>query len=404
MNFFALDNDLYKFTMQQAVLHNYPDAWVKYRYKIRNPKILANMKNLDKFYELVSKRISLFGNTRFTSPELDYMLTIPFMKKDYIDFLEDFTFKTRYIHITQNTKTGFDLYIEGPWVQTILFEVPLLYIISETYSELVTEGLGEIGKMLQTEQIGLQALEKQLPAIGFNDLDIKISDFGTRRRFTQRYHEKVIQFLIEKLKKSFVGTSNVYFAMKYGVKPIGTMAHEWLQAHQALYRVSDSQKAALEAWSKEYRGNLGIALSDVVGFDAFLRDFDPYFAKLFDGCRHDSGDPYEWGHKLIKHYMDLKIDPKTKSAVFSDGLTIAKALELHQHFKRDIKTAFGIGTALSNIASIQPPQIVIKMVECNGKAVAKVSDSEGKGMCEDESYLKYLKHVFYLDKPKWVPL
>ena len=402
MNFFALDNDLYKFTMQQAVLHNYPDAIVKYRYKIRNPEILCNIKNLQNFYANVSKRISLFSSTRFVPSELDYLSTIPFMKSDYIDFLEDFTFKTRYVHLTPNTKTGFDLFIEGPWVQTILFEVPLLYIISQTYSEMAVESVA------MAEKAGRQALRESIPKIGFNDLDFKISDFGTRRRFTQRYHEWVIHHLMEKLKKSFFGTSNVYFAMKYGLKAIGTMAHEWLQAHQALFRVSDSQTAALEAWSKEYRGDLGIALSDVVGFDAFLRDFDPYFAKLFDGCRHDSGDPYEWGMKLIRHYMSLKIDPKTKAAIFSDGLTMAEALQIHQYFKGQINTGFGIGTSISNItAAIQPPQIVIKMVECNGKPVAKISDSSGKGMCEDSNYLDYLKHVFHIPavyaKPKWIP-
>jgi nicotinate phosphoribosyltransferase len=401
MEFRATDNDLYKFTMQQAVLHHYPDSWVKYRFKWRNAKqCLPNIPDHDRFFHDINQRISLFCETRFTPTELDYLSSIRFMKPDYIDFLEDFTFKHRYIRLFPDKDDLFGLSVEGPWPQTILFEVPLLYIISETYSEHIIRDVydEDVGAMYKSEQKGIQDLIKSIPPIGFEDLDFRMTDFGTRRRFSRRYHEMALRNLSDALKNSFAGTSNVYFAMKYGWKAFGTMAHEWLQAHQALYRVSDSQKMALETWAKEYRGDLGIALSDVVGFDAFLRDFDPYFAKLFDGCRHDSGDPYEWSEKLISHYAKFGIDPKTKSAVYSDGLDLKKALDLHKTFKHRIKTGFGIGTSLSNIPTfLTPPQIVIKMVECNRKPVAKVSDSSGKGMCEDQSYLRYLKEVFKID-------
>jgi nicotinate phosphoribosyltransferase len=195
------------------------------------------------------------------------------------------------------------------------------------------------------------------------------------------------------------GTSNVYLAKQLGMTPIGTMAHEFMQAFQALdVRLRDSQKAALEAWVHEYRGDLGIALTDVVGMDAFLRDFDLYFAKLFDGLRHDSGDPYIWGDKAIAHYEKLKIDPKTKVLTFSDGLNLEKAWELHQYFRGRIKTSFGIGTNLTNDMGITPINIVLKLVECNGQPVAKLSDSPGKTMINNDTYLAYLRQVFEVDE------
>lgn len=174
------------------------------------------------------------------------------------------------------------------------------------------------------------------------------------------------------------------------------MAHQWIMAGQGVHgiRLSDSQKHMLDVWAKEYRGDLGIALSDTLGMGAFLKDFDKYFAKLYDGARHDSGDPYIWCEKLIEHYKSLNIDPRTKSAVFTDGLNIEKAVDLAIRFHNKIQTSFGIGTNLTNDVGFTPLNIVIKLVEVNGNPVAKLSDSMGKGMCEDYDYLNYLKKVF----------
>ena len=211
----------------------------------------------------------------------------------------------------------------------------------------------------------------------------------------------MVETLYEAEPKIVSGTSNVYLAKKLGMTPIGTMAHEFMQAFQALdVRLRDSQKAALEAWVHEYRGDLGIALTDVVGMDAFLRDFDLYFAKLFDGLRHDSGDPYIWGDKAIAHYKKLKIDPRTKILTFSDGLDLNKAWDLHQYFKGQIRTSFGIGTNLTNDMGITPINIVLKLVECNGQPVAKLSDSPGKTMINNDTYLAYLRQVFEVDEPE----
>ena len=207
--------------------------------------------------------------------------------------------------------------------------------------------------------------------------------------------EHVIRTLLEAAPGIVRGTSNVYLAKKLGITPIGTMAHEFLQAFQALdVQLRNFQKAALESWVHEYRGDLGIALTDVVGMDAFLRDFDLYFAKLFDGLRHDSGDPYEWGDKAYTHYKKLKIDSRTKMLTFSDGLDIDRSWALHQYFKDRFKTSFGIGTNLTNDMGHTPLNIVLKLVECNGQSVAKLSDSPGKTMTNNNTFLAYLRQVF----------
>jgi nicotinate phosphoribosyltransferase len=222
-----------------------------------------------------------------------------------------------------------------------------------------------------------------------------VFDFGLRRRYSAAWHETVVNTLATAAPESFLGTSNVYFAKKFGLKPIGTMAHEYLQAYQAFgFRLRDFQTAALEGWVQEYRGDLGIALTDVVGMDAFLRDFDLYFGKLFDGLRHDSGDPIAWGEKAISHYRKLRIDPASKRLVFSDGLNIPRALELYKHFSDRIQTSFGIGTDLSNDTPHGALNIVMKLISCNGQPVAKLSDSPGKTLCQDETFLSYLRQVF----------
>ncbi|MEO6960157.1 MAG: nicotinate phosphoribosyltransferase, partial [Burkholderiaceae bacterium] len=227
--------------------------------------------------------------------------------------------------------------------------------------------------------------------------DFRVAEYGTRRRFSKQWHEEVVATMKNQMSPHFAGTSNVSLAMKYGVTPLGTMGHEYLQACQALGpRLRDSQVYALEVWAKEYRGDLGIALSDVYGMDAFLRDFDMYFCKLFDGARHDSGDPFKWGERLLAHYSQNRADPRTKTLVFSDGLTIPRAIELAARFAGRCKVSFGIGTNLTNDLGHEPLQIVMKMVRCNGQPVAKVSDAPEKTMCDDKAYLAYLRQVFQL--------
>ena len=228
---------------------------------------------------------------------------------------------------------------------------------------------------------------------------VQVEVYGTRRRFGKAWHEEVLRTLVTRLgtgaSGQLAGTSNVLFAMKLGLIPLGTMAHEYLQACQALGpRLRDSQVFGFEMWAKEYRGDLGIALSDVYGMSAFLRDFDLYFCKLFDGARHDSGDPFQWGERMLAHYVKNRVDPKTKTLIFSDALTMPRTIELYQQFRGRCQLAFGIGTNLTNDLGYEPLQIVIKMLRCNGQPVAKLSDTPSKNMCNDEKYLAYLRQVF----------
>jgi nicotinate phosphoribosyltransferase len=282
--------------------------------------------------------------------------------------------------------------IRGPWLHTILYEIPVLAIVSEVYFRR-TQPSADLAEGRRRLQAKIDLVRKVEPA-----LDFKISDFGTRRRFSLAWHEEIIATLKREVPQYFAGTSNVWLAMKNRVTPLGTMAHEYMQACQALGpRLRDAQVFAFDKWAQEYRGDLGIALSDTYGMDAFLRDFDMYFCKLFDGARHDSGDPFEWGERMIAHYQKHRIDPHTKTLIFSDQLSFPLAIEISRRFHGRARTSFGIGTNLTNDVGFEPLNIVIKMTECNGQPVAKVSDAPGKIVSTDARYLAYLRQVFGLE-------
>ena len=386
-----LDTDLYKFTMMQVVLHQFPGAQVEYRFKCRNPGV-----DLAPCVEEIRSEIKSLCSLHFKEDELSYLRSFRFIKSDFVDFLGLFRLNEKYIQVTPNLTGEIDIVIQGPWLHTILFEIPVLAIVNEVYFR-NTQRLPD----LMEGRLRLDTKIKQLQAEDLKSL--KIADYGTRRRFSKAWHEEVLRVLMGRLGSGqmgqFAGTSNVYFAFMLGLTPLGTMAHEYLQACQALGpRLRDSQVFAFESWAREYRGDLGIALSDVYGFNAFLRDFDMYFCKLFDGARHDSGDPFIWGERMIAHYRANRVDPLTKTLIFSDGLTVPKTIELFRQFNGRCQLAFGIGTNLTNDLGYEPLQIVIKMVQCNGQPVAKLSDSPGKGMCEDQNYLAYLRQVFEIEE------
>ena len=382
-----LDTDLYKFTMMQVVLHQFPGAQVEYRFRCRNAGVA-----LAPFVNEIREEIRALCSLRFQDAELAYLRSLRFIKSDFVDFLGLFKLGEKYVQVTPLPSGEIDITIQGPWLHTILFEIPVLAIVNEVYFR-NTQKVPDFpeGRRRLDAKIG------QLQAPGLAEL--KIADYGTRRRFSRAWHEEVLRVLCARLGTGmhgqFAGTSNVLYAMKLGVTPLGTMAHEYLQACQALGpRLRDSQVFGFEVWAKEYRGDLGIALSDVYGMSAFLRDFDLYFCKLFDGARHDSGDPFAWGERLLQHYRDNRVDPLTKTLIFSDALTVPRTIELFQRFHGRCQLAFGIGTNLTNDLGYEPLQVVIKMTRCNGQPVAKLSDTPGKGMCDDEKYLAYLRQVF----------
>ncbi|MQG94962.1 nicotinate phosphoribosyltransferase [Pseudomonas sp. MN1F] len=382
-----LDTDFYKITMMQAVLHNYPNAEVEWEFRCRNGE------DLSPYLAEIRYQIEQLSEVTVTHDQLAYLEKIPFLKPDFIRFLSLFRFNLRYVQVGLDAAGQLAIRVRGPWLHVILYEIPLLAIISEVrnryrYRDVVIE---QVGERLYQKMDWLKAEASADELAGF-----QLADFGTRRRFSYRVQEEVVYLLKHDFPGRFVGTSNVHLARELELKPLGTMAHEWFMAHQQLGpRLVDSQAAALEAWVREYRGLLGIALTDCITMDAFLSDFDLYFAKLFDGLRHDSGDPLVWAEKAIAHYERLGIDPKGKTLIFSDGLDFAKALSLYRALHTRINVSFGIGTRLTcDIPGVEPMNIVIKMTDCNGAPVAKISDSPGKTQCRDENFVAYMKHVF----------
>ncbi|QEY26343.1 nicotinate phosphoribosyltransferase [Neisseria zalophi] len=393
-----LDTDLYKFTMLQVVLHKFPQAHGVYEFRCRNND--ETVYPLAEIREDLERELDELCRLQLSQDELDYLRSFRFIKSDFVDYMELFQLKRRFVNVSTDEEGRLHIKIEGPMIQAMFFEIYILSIVNELYFRRLEtpEVLAEGERRLQAKAERLKELAKiQDP----NDPPFLISDFGTRRRYTLDWQEHVIKTLYAAAPEIVRGTSNVYLAKKLGLTPIGTMAHEFLQAFQALdVRLRDFQKAALEAWVSEYRGDLGIALTDVVGMDAFLRDFDLYFAKLFDGLRHDSGDPYVWGDKAYRHYQKLKIDSRTKMLTFSDSLDIEKSWALHLYFKNRFKTSFGIGTNLTNDLGHTTLNIVLKLVECNGQSVAKLSDSPGKTMTDNNTFLAYLRQVFEIPEPE----
>jgi len=379
-----LDTDFYKLTMQQCVFHSFTDVKVEYTFKCRNLPSSIFLPYKDE----IEKEIDDLCKLRFYDDELAYLKKFPFFKEGYLEFLRIFNLNRSFVKVFE--KEGkFNIKIAGTWLNTILFETPVLAIVCQLYSR-DNGNISEGQKRLAEKAYALQSYDKPFQFV----------DFGTRRRYSVEWQQHVISFLKNSLPQNFIGTSNVMFAKKHHIKPIGTMAHEYIQAMQSLVRLSDSQKHAFQKWAEEYRGRLGIALSDTLGMDAFLKDFDLYFAKLFDGARHDSGDPFIWCNKLIKHYEDMGIDPRTKTAVFSDNLNPVIAMKINDAFFDKIQCSYGIGTNLTNDVGFTVPNIVIKMTRCDGQPVAKISDSLGKQMCDDKEYLKYLASVFNIPKER----
>jgi nicotinate phosphoribosyltransferase len=383
-----LDTDLYKFTMWQPMLHRHPQTRAVYRFVLRNePQYpLADLAGE------VNAQLDDLCSLRFRRDELDYLAGLRFIKSDFIDFLRLFQLQREFI---QARAEGDALRIEarGPQVHVMAFEIFVLAIVNELYfRRFDRETAWAEGRRRLAEKVAQLRSFADEPQ---HRHPFEFFDFGVRRRYARDWQREVVATLKKELPQFFKGTSNVLLARDLGVVPIGTMGHEYLQSFQALgVRLRDFQRAALEEWVQEYRGDLGIALTDTVGMDAFLADFDLYFAKLFDGLRHDSGDPIAWGEKALRHYASLRIDPNGKRLVFSDALDVPKALALYRHFGDRVQLGFGIGTRLTNDVGLAPLNIVMKLVEVNGQPVAKLSDSPGKALAADETFVAYLRQVF----------
>lgn len=383
-----LDTDLYKFTMWQAMLHRHPSTQAEYSFVCRNRPDYPLVELLGE----VNEQLDHLCTLRFAREDLAYLGGLRFMKSDFIDFLRIFSFQRDFIRARADGET-LHIQARGPQVHVMAFEIFVLAIVNELYFRRFdpAAALAEGRRRLAAKVALLRDFARRPP----REHPFELFDFGVRRRFRGDWQREVVTTFRDEAPALFKGTSNVLLARDLGLVPIGTMAHEYLQTYQALgFRLRDFQRAALEDWVQEYRGDLGIALTDVVGMDAFLSDFDLYFAKLFDGLRHDSGDPIVWGEKALAHYQKLRVDAHTKRLVFSDGLDLPTAIRIYDTFADRTQLGFGIGTNLTNDVGLTPLNIVMKLTGANGQPVAKLSDSPGKTLCDDETFLAYLRQVF----------
>ena len=371
MNNGILDNDLYKFTMQQAVHALYPWAEAEYVFINRGgTKFKAG------FAAELQQAVNMLAFDRLFPSELAYLAeACPFLTPVYLDFLKSYRFNPLECYITQQDG-DLSVFIHGPWYRTILWEVPLMAMISELYFKLSEDA---------PDPRDVRRATNVIKAEQFKEHGVKFADFGTRRRYSSENHDALIGDLLSVEGHTLVGTSNVWLAQKYGVKPIGTHAHEWFMYHGATHGYRAATRAALYAWMRVYHGSLGIALTDTYTTPAFFADFDAVAARLFDGVRHDSGDPFLFADSVVEHYSELGIDPTTKTIVFSDGLSVDKALALQLHCAGKIRASFGIGTSLTNDVGITAPlNMVIKMSRCRSHPdnswvpAVKLSDNEGK--------------------------
>ncbi|MDR0664224.1 MAG: nicotinate phosphoribosyltransferase [Helicobacteraceae bacterium] len=380
-----LDQDLYKITMQRVYFHRFSNATARYEFRCRDESVVFT----EAMFAEIDAEIKALDNLKFEKEEIDYIGDLYYMKeaRGYLEFLRLFRLNSEYIRA--DLREGkLSIVAEGPIWLASMYEIFVLAIVSEVYFK--RAALGDLA-------VGRARLDAKIDAIKQRDIPFKFSDFGTRRRYSLAWMDEVIAALAKNFDGAvFTGTSNLYFAKKYNLIPMGTLAHEYLCLGQALdvVTIANSQRFMLQTWADEYRGDLGIALSDNLGSDYFFQhDFDKYFSLLFSGVRQDSGDPIEWGRKTLEHYEKYRIDPRSKTLVFSDALDFPRAFAINREFYDKANVAFGIGTNLTNDMGVKPLNIVFKMVSANGRPVAKLSDSPTKLMCEDQGYVEYLKSV-----------
>lgn len=377
-----LDTDLYKFNMNQVMFHKHTNLNGVYIFKCRNKDVTFTQEMVDE----INAQIDHLCTLKFTDEELDYLGSLRFIKSDYVEFLRLWHPIRKYVRCWKDSYDGqLNIEVEGPLFSVMQFEIYLLEIVNEVYFRMKYNYLNLL------ESAKARLIDKVIKLN--DDYTFKFAEFGCRRRLSREWQDYVLDMLLPT--GNCVGTSNVYLAMKYGCKPIGTYAHEYVQMYQGVegVQLAHTNKMAMQEWFEEYKGDNGTALTDTLGTDLFLRDFDWLQATCYTGVRHDSGDPIEWGEKLIVHYQKLGIDPKTKTLLFSDSLDFDKAQAIYDHFKDRINVSFGIGTFLTNDTAVDALNIVIKLQYVNGHPVAKLSDNPAKAMCQDADYVTYLRNA-----------
>lgn len=387
-----LDTDLYKFNMNQVIFHKHTDLCGEYYFKCRNEDVVFTREMAEEIEEQIDQLCSL----RFKKEELDYLRSIRFIKADYVEFLRLWHPIREYVKVELSDEGELSVIVNGPLFSAMQFEIYLLEIVNEVYFRLKYD-YETLRKSAE------EKLDAKIKALNDGTYTFSFAEFGCRRRLSREWEDEVVRRLAQET-KACVGTSNVYLAMKYDLTPIGTYAHEFVQMYQGIDSIplAYTNYYAMKDWYNEYDGDNGTALTDTVTTDLFLLDFNRSMVNNYTGVRHDSGDPYAWGEKLIAHYKKYGVDPKTKLLLFSDSLDFDRAQELYDYFKDKTKVSFGIGTFCSNDTCERALNIVIKLQYVNGRPVAKLSDDVGKAMCRDPEYLEYLKRsvAFRLEREK----
>lgn len=352
-NFFVissfLDNDFYKFTMQNAVLKLFPSVKAKYELINRGKHLFP--KN---FANVMKETINIMSELKLSEKErLFLQKSCPYLDSSYLDFLKSYQYNPKEVSISQKGE-NIKIKIEGLWSRTILWEVPLMAIISELYYKLIG------AKCISDTKI-VSSIKEKLKF--YKKLKVKIGEYGTRRRFSYKVQKLVLKVLTEEKLPFFIGSSNVHFSHIFSINPIGTQGHEWIMFHAAKYGLNIADRVAMENWLNIYKGKLGIALSDTYTSSIFFKNFNKKLSNIFKGIRHDSGDPIFFIKKAIKHYKKLKINPLEKIIVFSDDLNPKKVAYISSFCKKKIIPFFGIGTNFTNDVGLPTMNMVIKMIE-----------------------------------------
>lgn len=387
-----LDTDLYKFNMNQVIFHKHTDLNGEYYFKCRDQGVVFTPEMLQE----INDQIDYLCRLRFSREELDYLRSIRFIKNDYVEFLRLWHPIREYVTTSLSEEGTLSVVVNGPLFSAMQFEIYLLEIVNEVYFRMDYDY--EVLRKSAQER-----LDAKIEAFREGHYTFRFAEFGCRRRLSREWEDVVIRRFTTET-DACVGTSNVYFAKKYGIKPIGTYAHEFVQMYQGIDSIplAYTNQYAMRDWYDEYDGDNGTALTDTLTTDLFLMDFNRAMVNNYSGVRHDSGDPYRWGEKILAHYHQYGVDPKHKQLLFSDSLDFDRAQGIYDRFKDRTKVAFGIGTFCSNDTCQPPLNIVIKLQYVNGRPVAKLSDVEGKSMCQDPEYLEYLKRsvAFRLSREK----
>lgn len=357
------DDDLYKFTMCCAVIDNYPRAWVKYEFNDRDNTVYPKG-----FADLVMEQVGYLEKLTITDEEIAFMRRKCYYLPDWFYiYLRGFRFSRKWVHARQDEDGHLHIEFEGVWAEAILLEVKMLAIVSELYY--IVRGEEDRFDYDAYYPKSYHKAERLLAA------GCTYSDFGTRRRASFQAEDTVVRAMKDcqearDWKGRFVGTSNVYLAMKYDLTPVGTMAHEFIAAIGGMYGPQMANHIAMNAWRHTFNGALGTFLYDTFGWNIFSLNFSEDFANLFKGLRVDSGDNMEQLQKICTKYRSLGIDSKSKQVIFSNALDTDRAIALQQEAEKYVQPSFGIGTHFTNdFDGIRPMNIVIKLV------AAKITES-----------------------------